>query len=200
MSAENDRSIARYICHHAGPSAAGGVDVAAAFNPANASFHPVEARGRNRAIDRRAFAPGLGPESLVACSGCHGSDDEGSRGPHGSRFPKLLSRRHPADLRDPQILETDLCFRCHAYGTYADPLGGASRAASRFPGHASHAGRGHGCWACHEAHGSAELPALVALRPGGLVAYAQDQGGGSCTASCHVATPPSAAYRVTYPR
>lgn len=185
---------------HAGTSPAAGIDVAVAFNPANPSFHPVEAPGRNRSIDRRAFVQGWGADHLVACSDCHGSDDEGSRGPHGSRYPRLLALRHVTELSDPQPLDTDLCFRCHAYAVYGDPHGGADLAASRFPGHAAHAGRGHGCWACHESHGSATLPSLLAQRSGGIAAYARDPGGGSCTVSCHLTTPPTASYRVTYPR
>jgi predicted CXXCH cytochrome family protein len=185
---------------HAAAAGLGGADVAAAFNPANASYHPVEAEGRSGSIDRRAFAPGWGAGRLVTCSDCHGSDDDAARGPHGSGQPHLLRRRHLERAPAQQLLETDLCFECHAWRTYADPAAGAERAFSRFGGHAGHAARGISCWACHEPHGSALRPALLALRSPGLVAYAQDAAGGSCTVSCHASTPATAAYCVAYPR
>jgi predicted CXXCH cytochrome family protein len=189
------------VCFKCHSGAAGrparGVDVAAALNPANPSFHPVEAQGRNRGIDRRAFAQGWNAERLVTCSDCHGPDEELLRGPHGSSYAHILRRRHPVGSAEEQVLETDLCFQCHAYRTYGESQGAAH---SRYPGHASHAAKGYGCWACHEAHGSATLPALLALRPSGMAAYAQDAAGGTCTATCHAKTPQKATYRITYGR
>jgi predicted CXXCH cytochrome family protein len=92
------------------------------------------------------------------------------------------------------VLETDLCFDCHAYRTYGDSRAGQY---SRFPGHGSHAAKGYGCWACHAAHGSPTLPALLAQRPGGIVAYSTDASGGNCTAACHVRTAQKASFRAS---
>lgn len=174
--------------------------VAAALNPANASFHPVEAAGRNRTIDRRAFATGWGPESLVTCSDCHGSDGGGSRGPHGSSFQHILRSRYAAGTVDEPMLETDLCFACHAYRTYGDPAAREEATFSRFARHALHVSKGYSCWSCHEAHGSVERPSLVAVRSPGMIAYAQDASGGSCTVTCHLVTGQAATYRSAYPR
>lgn len=190
-----------FKCHSASaPRPARTGAVAAALNPANASFHPVQAQGRNRTIDRRAFAIGWGPERLVTCSDCHGTDDGLTRGPHGSSYPHILRARHETRSTDQPVLETDLCFSCHAHRTYADPFAGEAATYSRFASHPTHVARGYSCWWCHEAHGSVERPALVALRSPGIVAYVQDAGGGSCTTTCHVVSRPDATYRAPYPR
>jgi len=174
--------------------------VAAAFNPANASFHPVEAEARNRGIDPRAFVTGWGPGRLVTCSDCHGMDGGGVRGPHGSRFPRILRSRYDVGTTDGPMLETDLCFGCHAFRTYGDGGARAEAAYSRFPTHGLHAARGHACGACHQPHGSVERPALLFLRSPGIIAYAQDRGGGSCTVTCHTTTGAVTTYLSPYPR
>lgn len=192
-----------FKCHAApGDRDRARIDVSVALNPANASYHPVEAMGRNLDVDRRTFTSGWGPERLVTCSDCHGSDDEVTRGPHGSAIPHLLRRRYAAAGNDPGASETDLCFICHAFRTYADPRAGAESRLSRFDGHASHvAGHGLSCWACHTAHGSPALPALLALRSPGLMGFQRQVGGGTCTtASCHVGTPANVGYGSTTPR
>jgi predicted CXXCH cytochrome family protein len=98
-------------------------------------------------------------------------------------------------------MPTDLCFRCHTYATYADPVGGAAWEYSRFRLHAAHATSGTACASCHESHGSPTQPALVAtLRVPGMVAYTQTATGGSCVATCHVRTPAAATYVAGYPR
>jgi predicted CXXCH cytochrome family protein len=192
-----------FKCHASGTDrATARVDVAVALNPANASFHPVEARGRNRTIDRRSFVPGWGPDQLVSCSDCHSSDDGLARGPHGSSFPHLLARRYAAELED-RTFETDLCFGCHAYRTYADPLGGSALTFSRFGGHASHVSKGYSCWACHDSHGSPALPSLLAFRTPGLTQFREDPLDGSRTcsaATCHGLKNPDRSYRSQYPR
>ena len=175
-----------------------GIDLAATLNPANPSFHPVEAQGRNRGIDRRAFAPGWSGERLVTCSDCHGSDDEAQRGPHGSANAHILKKRQPSGAGDQQVIETDLCFDCHAFRTYGESK--AAAAYSRYTGHGSHAGKGIACWTCHDSHGSATLPALIVLRPSALSSYSQDAGSGTCTATCHTRTPAKVSYRVSYNR
>jgi predicted CXXCH cytochrome family protein len=190
-----------FKCHAGGAARpAHGEDLGAALNPANRSFHPVEAQGRNATIERRAFTQGWSADRLVTCSDCHSSDDELTRGPHGSSYPHLLAKRYLTRAASQPMLETDLCFECHAHRTYGDPLATAERAYSRFAGHATHVARGASCWACHEAHGSATLPSLLALRSPGLGSFVQEHGGGSCSVSCHVTTPATVSYRVTYPR
>jgi predicted CXXCH cytochrome family protein len=180
----------------------GATDLGTLLNPANASFHPVEAQGKNHGIDFRAFTPRWSPDRLVLCSDCHGSDDPSQAGVHGSSERWLLKGRHvPAGPGAQRALPTDLCFRCHTYATYADPAGGAAWEWSRFRLHAAHATSGAVCASCHESHGSPTLPALVATgRVPGMVAFAQTATGGSCVATCHVRTPAASTYVAGYPR
>jgi predicted CXXCH cytochrome family protein len=179
----------------------GALDLGTLLNPANASFHPVEAQGRNRGVDFRAFTPRWSPDRLVLCSDCHGSDDPSQAGVHGSSERYLLKARHVVGPGAQRALPTDLCFRCHTYATYADPAGGAAWEYSRFRLHAAHASSGAGCASCHESHGSPTQPALVATgRIPGMIAYSQTPTGGSCVATCHVRTPAASNYVVGYPR
>jgi predicted CXXCH cytochrome family protein len=174
------------------------LDLGLLLNPANASFHPVEARGRNTRIDRRAFTPGWSEDRQVRCADCHGSDDDRIAGPHGSSFEHILRARSPAPTAGQVVEERDLCFDCHAFATYGPS--GAAADASRFPGHASHAARGWSGAACHDPHGSAALPALLVLRSPGLRAFAAEPTGGTCTTTCHATTPTVAAYKARYGR
>jgi predicted CXXCH cytochrome family protein len=203
----SDTSLVReyelcFKCHsNANGTPALRADLAADLNPANASFHPVEAQGRNTGVDRRSFAQGWSPDRLVTCSDCHAPDGDAGRGPHGSSYPHILKKPYNATTRSQPTTELDLCFECHAYRTYGDPAGGPASAFSRYPGHASHVAKGISCFGCHDAHGSAFQPALLALRSPGLSAYAQDiAGAANCTTSCHVTTPQTVSYRATYGR
>lgn len=188
-----------FVCHGTlGPGAAK-ASVAAQTNPANASFHPIQALGRNARIDPGAFVNGWSDARLVACSDCHSGMDGRVRGPHGSSFQHLLKRRAPTPARQP-MLEGDLCFDCHAYRTYADPAATAAHARSRFQEHAAHVSRNVTCAACHAAHGSPKQPALLVVGPLGLSGYEQRLDGAACTTSCHSVTPPSGTYRAPYGR
>jgi hypothetical protein len=168
-------------------------DLAMELNPNNASFHPVEATGKNRLIRPAAFVQGWSWDRQVYCSDCHGSDDDSSRGPHGSSFKGILKRNYPTGVNASASARTDLCFTCHAFAAYADAGAvGASQSASRFAGakgHTFHVGTQKvPCAACHDAHGSAKYPALIAVgRVPGLTAFMPDANGGTCVSSCHAA-------------
>lgn len=179
-------------------------DLALLFNPNNPSFHPVEAEGANRNIEPDAFVAGWRADSLVFCSDCHGGDNTTLRGPHGSAFRYLLKANYVAAAAAP-MSPGDLCFRCHAWDTYANPAADVTALrASRFNspgasrGHAAHVGdEGLGCFACHQSHGSTQLPALIATgRSPGLLGYVQTSTGGTCTTTCHG----SESYSVNYAR
>lgn len=182
----------------------GAKDLAVAFNPSNASTHPVEGRGSNPGIALGAFTSGWSADRTVLCSDCH-AGDTGVRGPHASSHRYLLKARYVAEPGRRAVSADDLCFGCHAYGTYADAASGpAALSLSRFnppnsaAGHAYHvAAQGLGCYACHETHGSPSTPNLIAVgRPSGLVAFSRDAAGGTCTSSCHA----QKAYGLNYPR
>ena len=150
-------------------------------------------------MDFRSFANGWSADRQVLCTDCHGSDDSTTRGLHGSNELHLLQARYVAGPGVQQSLPTDLCFRCHAWATYGDPGGGVAWSYSRFRLHASHAVAGAGCFGCHDSHGSVAAPFLIAtLR--GIASFSRSTTGGTCTATCHVRSPPSATYTVAYPR
>jgi len=157
-------------------------DLARLTNPANPSFHPIQAAGKNPRIDPQSFVNGIASDSLVTCSDCHGSDDRVVKGPHGSSYRYLLRKS-----------QDEICFECHARETYG---GGAP--GSRFDGHALHAGiQRIACFTCHESHGSIRNAALIATgRFPGLTTYTQSPMGGTCTSSCHTLR----TYSVSYAR
>jgi len=178
-------------------------DLALLFNVNNASYHPVEGPGKNTGIDPNAFAGGKSASSTLFCRDCHGSDDSPLRGPHGSRFPNLLRRAYESRSGSRVTTPDELCFLCHRFEVYASPLASSPQASRWNPpaspsGHAFHVGeRNVPCFACHESHGSAQLPALIVLgRIPGLQGFSASAGGGSCAPACHG----QRAYAVNYPR
>jgi predicted CXXCH cytochrome family protein len=180
-------------------------DMARLFNPNNASYHPVEDQGRNLTIDPNAFVGGLNAFSTIFCSDCHGSEDLELRGPHGSQHADILRRPYEANSGPRPVTREELCFLCHNFDTYADPLGASfAQQASRFnppaspQGHAFHVGEQLvPCNACHDAHGSPQFGALIVTdRMPGLLQFNMGLNGGNCTSTCHA----SRNYSVNYPR
>lgn len=162
-------------------------------NPENPSYHPIQARGKNRGIRADAFANDFDANSIVSCSDCHASDNDRVRGPHGSRYEFLL-KKEAITSDAPRAMQRDnLCFDCHSWDVYADPSSPATtQGASRFngpktAGHAFHVGQQRiPCYACHETHGSARHPNLIATGGGrGVLSFMQTPSGGTCTSSCH---------------
>jgi predicted CXXCH cytochrome family protein len=183
-----------YKCHSSwSVQPPGQTDLALVLNPANPSYHPVEDVGRDLSISLNAFAPGWSATSRTRCGDCHGGDFGTARGPHGSNYRYILRKPYsPSSL--PRMIDRDeLCFTCHAWSVYADPLAsGAVRAASRFnapgagKGHAEHAEEDVPCSACHVTHGSTTQRHLIGTsRTPGIVSYTESASGGSCTPTCH---------------
>ena len=180
-------------------------DLAVELNPANESFHPVEAVGRNPNILALAFAPGWAANSLTRCGSCHGSDFGNLGGPHGSANQYLLRRPYAASSVSRQMSSNEICFSCHSYDVYANPNASPTvRAASRFnqprvgKGHAEHVGQESvSCYSCHVTHGSATKPFLLVVgRSPGIQTYTRTATGGTCTPTCHG----SQSYQVNYAR
>jgi len=182
----------------------GQTDLALVLNPANPSYHPVEAAGPDPGISPMAFAPGWSAASLTACGDCHGSE-MGTRAPHGSIYRYILRQPYTASSAPRAMTSNELCFRCHAYDVYGNSSSPAAlRQASRFNapgatmGHAEHVGDQQvSCYACHVTHGSGSRTHLIVTgRSPGLLTFAETASGGTCTTACH----PSQSYTVNYAR
>lgn len=165
------------------------LDVSRLFAPTNVSYHPVEAPAAGRSPSATKEWSG----KFVNCTDCHGSDNpSGTRGPHGSRTRKLLSRSYATlDGTGESEEAFALCYGCHDRESV---LG-----RSAFPGH-----RGHivdlktACATCHSAHGSVGNRALIrfgedatfgsvapSAKGGRLAFVSTGPGSGSCYLSCH---------------
>lgn len=89
-------------------------DTSMEFNPNNASYLPVVARGKtpgnkklywaNGISYNATFAPGWSAASLIKCSDCHSSDSD-IKGPHGSTNKYILKMKAPSE--EPQITVVD---------------------------------------------------------------------------------------------
>lgn len=170
------------------------------FKSSNASYHPVEAAGRNP--DMPSLRTPWRPSSLMYCTDCHNNDQgpgaggSGPAGPHGSAYRPILERR--LELRDHQP-ESDsayaLCYKCHARESI---LGNES-----FPFHRAHVVEQQtACTTCHDSHGVAGATHLINFNRtyvgpaegGGLLFEDRGRLRGSCTLSCHGANHDQTAY------
>ncbi len=121
------------------------------FNPANPSYHPIEAQGKN------TFVPSLIPpwttSSVLACTDCHQSDSSpdaggnGPRGPHGSQYrPLLILNYNTQDNVTESAQQYALCYKCHSRTSILSN--------QSFKEHKKHIqGEKAPCSACHDAHG-----------------------------------------------
>ncbi|MCK5606390.1 hypothetical protein KAR91_31100 [Candidatus Pacearchaeota archaeon] len=130
------------------------------FNPANPSYHPVIAQGKNTDMPSLPSLdePDLSYTSIITCVDCHDSNDSsvlgggntGPRGPHGSIFRPILRQRY--DTFD-GFLETEdsyaLCYRCHDRTKLLDDQGIYNTS-----GHKRHVvDQRAPCSVCHDPHG-----------------------------------------------
>ena len=142
---------------------AGALDKGLELNPNNASFHPVEAGGRNAtpAMVNNLLGgtglPHLTTNSTVWCSDCHNSDAipltvsvltnyTGTlpRGPHGANradtnmSPRILRANYKVKLKpvnEPYAAsDFTLCFICHS----SEPFNSGASTATNFRYHALH--------------------------------------------------------------
>ena len=195
-----------FKCHSSWTSQpTGQTDLALVLNPANPSFHPVEAPGRNSSIRLGAFTAGWNPGSTTRCGSCHGSDTGTTEGPHGSNYRYILKQPYTASPFERTMFPEESCFACHSYDVYANASSpGLTLENSRFnePG----AGKGHAkhvdeervpCYSCHATHGSTTLPHLLQKgRSPGIQSVTVTATGGTCTPTCH----DTQSYTVNYAR
>ena len=163
------------------------------FNPANTSYHPVTAVGRNASVPSLILP--WATSSLTACGDCHNNDqgpgagagNPGPKGPHGSSYTPLLER---------QLLLTDftpynpanfaLCFKCH------DSTVVVSAQTTSWHYHQTHiVNASAACTTCHDSHASSQ-PHLINfntdyVQPYNGVLQFNSLGGnhGNCTLTCH---------------
>lgn len=162
-----------FKCHSTYPSS-GGSDIAKEFNPANASFHPVElgldgsGSGSSAllATQMNADWQDVGNQTMY-CSDCHGSETSGDPvGPHGSDIPKILKGLWPknssGDFWKPvhawfdseYFIRDCLCRKCHVifksnvtsgmFGFQNNAHWGSARHGGTIPCVKCHVGRPHG--------------------------------------------------------
>lgn len=167
------------------------------IDPANRSYHPLAAAGRNPTI--QGLMPGYTASSIIGCTDCHNNNDwtPGSvapRGPHASRYAPILEREYvTADPTPESYANYDLCYKCHDRNALVteQPQG--------FP-HAKHVvDKQSPCAACHDAHGSQQNAHLInfmlrdetgkevvsANSVGRLEYLSTGTGRGSCYLRCH---------------
>ena len=199
-----------FLCHSSWTTQpAGQTNYAVKFNPNNASYHPVEAQGKNLTINTNAFVNNWRATNTMFCSDCHTSDDTTIRGPHASTNRYILKKPYTASSATRTMASGENCFDCHRYDTYANNNASATiQGYSRFNrnaagqgvenGHTFHVGNQRWpCYACHETHGSSLQKSLIATgRNPGINTYTQTTTGGTCAPTCHS----SQNYNIAYPR
>lgn len=205
-STPNAEYLLCFKCHSSWTTQpVGQTDLARVLNPANPSYHPVEAPGRDLTLSPLSFTPGWSASSRTRCGDCHGSDFGLTKGPHGSIYPGLLRAPYNATPGRRTMASNELCFSCHSYDVYANRNSGTTlQTASRFNapgaqlGHSAHVtGENVPCVDCHTTHGSTTLPSLLVTgRNPGLNSYTRTATGGTCAPTCHG----SESYRVNYAR
>ncbi len=162
--------------------------IAQRFNPANASFHPVEAPGRSN--DVPSLLPPRTTADMIYCTDCHGSDrPDGPQGPHGSSTAPMLVAGYitsAPQMESPQAYA--LCYSCHSRASILND--------ESFPLHRQHVVDARmPCSACHTAHGAASQSRLIDF-DADLAGPSQTTGAGpsftdlgprrgSCSLHCH---------------
>ena len=166
------------------------------FDPANLSYHPVEAVGRNLTVPS-LNAP-WSVNSIVSCTDCHDNDTgpnapvpgTGPSGPHGSQYKQLLVANYEADSDRTTESATAyaLCYKCHDRTRVRNNPG-------QFDNHGKHITEYQAsCSLCHDPHGVANTTHLInfdkrfVLPRNGVLTWTPGNNG--CTLVCHGATHP----------
>lgn len=178
-----------YLCHsdsaNLPPNAS---NIAPEFDPGNASFHPIEAVGRNRNVP--SLKGNLSSNSIIKCSDCHGNDDRvGPKGPHGSIYISILKANYTMESGPESPYTYELCYECHNRNSILRD--------ESFNAHKRHLLYGNvSCFACHDSHGSRDNENLINFdnrivfpNPLGQLIYMRFvPGRPRCLLSCHAGT------------
>jgi predicted CXXCH cytochrome family protein len=162
------------------------------FSPANQSFHPVEAAGKNAASVPSLISPWK-TTSLMYCTDCHNSDSSpnaggtGANGPHGSTYRPILERNLVmTDNQSESAAAYALCYKCHDRSKVLS--------SSSFRYHSKHVvDKKTACTTCHDSHGVANSPHLINFNPtyvttnslGQLNYISTGTFKGTCNLKCH---------------
>lgn len=143
-----------YLCHSDSANLPPSThNVAKDFDPANASFHPVESEGRNRIVP--SLISPLTASSTIDCSGCHGNDDTfGPKGPHGSNYEHILKASYATESGPESPSAYGLCYGCHKRSSIQNDESFKSHKRHILYANAS-------CFACHASHGSRTYEKLI---------------------------------------
>jgi predicted CXXCH cytochrome family protein len=159
------------------------------FTPANASFHPVVAPGKNANVPS-LLAP-LTTSSRMYCTDCHNSDSgpnaggSGANGPHGSAYEPILERRLALTDNETETSGTyALCYKCHSRSSIL--------ADESFPHRVHVVDNKASCVTCHDPHGVQSTTHLINFNSlyvtpfNGRIEF-NDTGTfrGNCTLTCH---------------
>jgi hypothetical protein len=130
-----------------------------AFDPGNASYHPVVDVGKNINIPSipSSLKPGMNASNMIYCTDCHADDSGVSNGPHGSSFPPILRERYETADNTPENFENyALCYQCHNRDSILADQSFRRKAISTTGnggGHSGHLRAGIPCSTCHDPHG-----------------------------------------------
>ncbi len=136
-------------------------NLAREFNPAQASYHPVLAQGRNQAISPYSFVGDWSVGSYTYCSDCHATQmaSDQSAGPHAGQLHILKESSPYVTVNDSggsRLNGNEVCFNCHRAETYlnaADPIEYTNFRRNNRNLHQDHASKAS-CYQCHDTHGS----------------------------------------------
>ncbi|MBI5739610.1 MAG: hypothetical protein HZA16_02715 [Nitrospirae bacterium] len=175
-----------YACHSDSANLSPEKNIASAFSPSNASYHPVETYGRSSFMPslKRAYTA----SSTIKCSDCHGNDDpSGAGGPHGSVYAPILKYQYDAASGPESPSTYALCYQCHNRTSILND--------DSFKAHKAHIVFNQAsCAVCHDAHGSSINKSLIDFDEGSVFPNARGElsfmpttpGRPRCFLSCHI--------------
>ncbi len=170
------------------------------FKPSNASYHPIEAPGKNPNVP--SLLVPYTTSSLLYCTSCHNNDSgtraggNGPNGPHGSTWRPLLEKQVATmdlTMESPQVYA--LCYKCHNRNNIL--------ADQSFSKHKKHIVDFQApCTACHDPHGVVSASHLINFdktivfpdEKGNLRYEARGRFAGACYLKCHNASHSPRAY------
>jgi predicted CXXCH cytochrome family protein len=170
------------------------------FAPANPSFHPVAAIGKNAQVP--SLISPWSPSSLMYCTSCHAGDGSSATdGPHGSIYPHILKLQNLTNDGGTTATGTTespsayaLCYSCHSRASILSDVS--------FKEHNKHlqADVRAPCNTCHDPHGISITQGnssgntnlinfkagVVTGSSGGLLKFVDLPGNhGQCYLTCH---------------